>query len=180
MWGGGGHGGCRKVQGEHKWGNEGGRGGVEEDGCRSVLSDNSASLGGGGGGEGGGLEREQSASWGRDIGVSNKQTTDTYKYIGCTGLFLNPHNVADSRSVTTHNNTVTSKLSHLMYKIRISLAGCVCETLVNWPPIHASLCACVHMRCARDRALHCEIKVSERVTIAHAGDLWCHCSRVDG
>ena len=46
----GGHGGCRKVQGEHKWGNEGGRGGVEEDGCRSVPSDNSASLGGGGGG----------------------------------------------------------------------------------------------------------------------------------
>lgn len=26
---------------------------------------------------GGGREREQSASWGRDIGVSNKQTTDT-------------------------------------------------------------------------------------------------------
>lgn len=28
--------------------------------------------------------------------------------------------------------------------------------------------------------LHTEIKVSERVTIAHTGDLWCHCSRVTG
>lgn len=38
-----------------------------------------------GGGEHRGSEREQSASWGRDIGESNKQTTDTYKYM----LFLN-------------------------------------------------------------------------------------------
>lgn len=38
------HGGCRKVQGEHKWGNEGGEGGREEDGCRSVPSDNGVLL----------------------------------------------------------------------------------------------------------------------------------------
>lgn len=78
-----------------------------EDGCRSVLSDNGVSLVWWGGKEG--LEREQSASWGRDIGVSNKQTTDTYKYSGCTGLFLNTHNEADSRSVTEHKNTISVK-----------------------------------------------------------------------
>ena len=152
-WWGGGDGGRGKVEGEHKWGNEGGRGGGEEDGCRSVPSDNSASLGGGGWG-GGGSEREQSASWGRDIGVSNKQTTDTYKYIGCMGLFLNPHNVADSQSVTTHNNTATSKLSHLMYKIRISLTGCVSETPVNRPPD-----PCKHV-CVRAR----EVRVRSSAT----------------
>lgn len=47
------------------------RGGGEEDRCRSVPLDNGVSL------VGGGREREQSASWGRDIGASNKQTTDT-------------------------------------------------------------------------------------------------------
>lgn len=42
-----------------------------EDRRRSVPLDNGVSL------VGGGREREQSASWGRDIGASNKQTTDT-------------------------------------------------------------------------------------------------------
>lgn len=45
-----------------------------------------ASCGAGRGGRG--SEREQSACWGRDIGVSNKQTTDTYKYVGCTRAIL--------------------------------------------------------------------------------------------
>lgn len=51
----GGYGGCRKVQGEHKWGDEGGRGrqGREEDGCRSVPLDNGVSLVGAGVGGGG-------------------------------------------------------------------------------------------------------------------------------
>lgn len=62
------HGGCRKVQGEQKWVD---KGGGEEDRCRSASSDNGVLL------LGGGREREQSASWGRDIGASNKQTTDT-------------------------------------------------------------------------------------------------------
>lgn len=61
------------MQGEHKWGDKGGNGG-EEDGCRSVLLDNGVSLVGG---DEGWSEREQSASWGRDTGVSNKQTTDS-------------------------------------------------------------------------------------------------------
>lgn len=56
-----------------------------EDGCRSAPSDNGVFAGGGGGR---GSEREQSASWGRDIAVSNKQTTDTYKYIGPHGAIL--------------------------------------------------------------------------------------------
>ncbi len=37
----------------------------------------------------------------------------------------------------------------------------------------------MHASEARARSsVHTEIKVSERVTIAHAGDLWCHYSRV--
>jgi len=51
------------------------REGGEEDGCRSASSDNGVSLMGGGGG-GRRSEREQSASRGRDIAVSNKQTND--------------------------------------------------------------------------------------------------------
>ncbi len=102
----------------------------------------------GGGGGGRGSEREQSASWGRDIGVSNKQTTDTYKYIGCTGLFLNTHNVADGRSVTEHKNTFSVKLSvsykpFLVCKIRTSLIGGNSETLVDWS---RSMRACVRTR----------------------------------
>lgn len=129
-----------------------------------------------GGVEGGrGSEREQSASWGRDIGVSNKQTTDTYKYIGWTGLFLNTHNVADRWSVTEHKNTAKP---FFVSKIRTSLSGYGSKTLVNWLSIYASTCARTQLRCMRDRALHTEIKVSVRVTIAHAGDLWCHCGRV--
>ena len=103
-------------------------------------------------GGGRGSEREQSASWGRDIGASNKQTTDTYKYIGCTGLFLNTHNVADSRSVTEHKNTISLKLCLsslrrykplLRCKIRTSLTGRESETLVNCCP---SIRACVRTR----------------------------------
>lgn len=164
------------MQGEHKWGNEGGKGrgqGGEEDGCRSAPSDNGVSLVVVRGGRG--SEREQSASWGRDIGVSNKQTTDTYKYIGCTGLFLNTHNVADYRSVTAQKHYSAQVVGVvLLWKIRPSLIGCESETLANW----LSGRACVRLRRVQDGALHPEIKVSERVTIAHAGDLWCHCSRV--
>lgn len=72
------------------------------------------------GGGGRGSEREQSASWGRDIGVSNKQTTDTYKYIGCTGLFLNTHNVADSRECDR-----AQKHFHSSCQCRINLSSCV-------------------------------------------------------
>lgn len=79
------------MQGEHKWGDEGGREGGEEDGRRSVPLDNGVAPAGVGEEW---SEREQSASWGRDIGVSNKQTTDT-NTSAARGLFLNTHNVAD-------------------------------------------------------------------------------------
>lgn len=135
------------MQGEHKWGNKGGRGVARRTGagqCRRTMAFHWGWWWGGGRGS----EREQSASWGRDIGVSNKQTTDTYKYNGCTGLFLNTHNEADSRSVTEHKNSISLKLSawygsFFICEIRTSITGCESETLVNWLSTYASMCVCV-------------------------------------
>lgn len=62
------------MQGEHKWGDEGGRGAGGRGGLVQVSAVGQWCWWGWGVGW---SEREQSASWGRDIGVSNKQTTDT-------------------------------------------------------------------------------------------------------
>lgn len=85
-------------------------------------------------------------------------------------LFLNTHDVADSLSVTEHEHTATLKLQikpSPVCKIRTSCSRCESKILVNW--------LCKHM-CTHASQRYTEIKASERVTIAHAGDLWCHCS----
>lgn len=88
-------------------------------------------LAGGGVREGGGVgcsglgqtgvlsEREQSARWGRDIAVSNKQTTDT-NTSAARGLFLSAHNEIDCEGdgvqMHTHMRAHTQKSEHMSKK----------------------------------------------------------------
>lgn len=100
------------MHGEHKQGNEGGRGekgegerGEAEDGCRSAPSDNTVLLvvGRAGGAEGRNVSSQHAGVVTSEC-PTNKLLTLT-NMSAARELFLNLHNVADSRRVTGHKHS---------------------------------------------------------------------------